>query len=311
MHDVLPPDPTSSKTPMTAIEGFGGFIRPTPMERAAGRLMRAPDHGADGGEGGDQGGDNGQAADAAQGGADGGQDGGQSSGGDAQGGDGDEASLLGGAGAEAGSGDSGKDGEEGDEGKGSGKDAQAASDVPETYELKPFTVGEGDDAIQIEIDAALLESVTPTLKEAGVTQDQLTKIAPTVVPQIQQRLVEQQADDHSALKAQWAKEVQSDKEIGGKNWTETEALAAKALDHFGAPSEKDADGNETNPFRVLLNETGLGNHPEMVRMFRKIGAALGEDSTVRGDGAAPQKVDRLEVLYPDDVPEAKSKQGAK
>lgn len=279
-------------------------IRPTAAERAAGRLMRAPDHGA--GDGGDQGGDNGQAADAAKGGADGGSDAGQSDGGSAQGDGGEDASLLGGAGAEAGSGDGGED-----DGKGgkAGKDGDGAADAPpEAYDLKLMVKdAEGNDS-PVEMDAALVEAATPILKEVGLNNDQANKLV-GLVPQIQSRLIEQQADDHSALKAQWAKDVQADKEIGGKNWTETEALAAKALDHFGAPSEKDAEGNETNPFRVLLNETGLGNHPEMVRMFRKIGAAVGEDSTVRGDGAAVHKVDRLEVLYPDDVPE-KSKQGA-
>ena len=62
-----------------------------------------------------------------------------------------------------------------------------------------------------------------------------------------------------------------------KNWTETTRLAARARDHYGAPSEI-KDGKETNEFRVLLNESGLGNHPVMIRMFRSIGADLSEEN---------------------------------
>jgi hypothetical protein len=293
---------------MTANSGFG-IIRPTPLERAAGRLMRAPDHGADGGGDGAQGG--GDGADAGKGGAaDGGSNAGQSDGSAAEAGSGDEASLLGGAGTETGSGDGGQDGQQG---KKDGGDGEGQADgAPEAYDLKLTVIEKNDKGedveTPIEMDQALVEAATPVLKKLNLTNDQANELV-GLVPQIQERVLQAQADDHSALKAQWAKEVQADKELGGKNWSATEALAAKALDHFGAPSEKDKDGNETNPFRVLLNETGLGNHPEMVRMFRKIGEAVGEDSTVRGDGAAAQKVDRLEVLYPDDVPKDQ-KQGA-
>jgi hypothetical protein len=115
-------------------------------------------------------------------------------------------------------------------------------------------------------------------------------------------------DEFAKVRADWAKEAQNDPEIGGKNWTDTQRFAAKALDHFGAPSEiKEVDGKkvETNEFRKLLNESGMGNHPVFIRMFRKIGEAVSEDGTfVRNNQVVETKLSREERLYPDDVPKA-------
>lgn len=275
------------------------MIRPTPTERAMGRLMRAPDH--DGGDGGDGGAaDDAGGGDADQGGADSGADQGN------DGADGDDTSLLGSAAADDGAGDR-DEGGEGD-GKGDDDDQSKADGPPEAYDLK-VTVkdAEGKD-VDVPIDAELLEKATPVLKEIGLTNDQANQVAalvPEIQSQIEQKLAQTQADSFSAMKADWAKEAQGDKEIGGSKWKETEALAAKALAAFGAPSEiKEVDGKnvETNPFRVLLNETGLGNHPVMIRMFRNIGEKLGEGDFVRGEGGGAQKQDRVRTLYPNDKP---------
>jgi hypothetical protein len=215
-------------------------------------------------------------------------------------GQGDDASLLGSATADTGTGD--------DKG-GTGKTETAApakddaAGVPEAYELKAFTVGEGDAATEVQIDSGLLETVTPGLKDAGVTQEQLDKLAP-LVPAIQEATLKQMNDEFSATRAAWAKQAQDDPEIGGKNFTDTVRLAAAALDHFGARSEI-KDGKETNEFRKLLNESGLGNHPVMLRMFRDIGASLGEDGTfVRATAVAEPPKTRAEILYPDDQPKS-------
>lgn len=167
--------------------------------------------------------------------------------------------------------------------------------VPEKYEISLTVKGEDGSDQAVEIDPALLETATPVLKDLGLTNDQANKVA-SLVPQVQQRFMQQQADDFAATKTQWAKEASEDSEIGGKNWKQTQTLAAKALDHFGAPADSD--------FRKLLNETGLGNHPVMIKMFRNVGAALSEETTfAQGDGRVG-KADRLSTLYPNDVPEA-------
>jgi hypothetical protein len=156
---------------------------------------------------------------------------------------------------------------------GDGATPKAADGPPETYELAPVKIaGEDGAEIEVEIDQALLAEATPFFKEAGLSNEQANQLAPLAL-KVQERILAKQADDFAALRTDWAKEAKKDKEIGGKNWAETESLAAKALDTFGA-----GEGSE---FRKLLTESGFGDHPEMIRMFRKIGEKLGEDSAIR------------------------------
>lgn len=228
----------------------------------------------------------------------GGADATQSTGSTAEG-DADQ-SLLGGAGTEAGSGDGSKDAGQAD---GDGEGAESAADgPPETYELS-VTVkdAEGKD-VPVEIDTALLEKATPLFKDAGLTNDQANKLAPLAM-EIESRVLQQQADNFDAMKADWAKDAKADKEIGGAKFDASLGLAAKALDMLGFPK-----GSE---FRKLLDDTGLGNHPDMIRAFARVGAKVGEDSDfVRSDATPPAKRDPLAEQYPDDVPSSQ-KQGAK
>lgn len=80
----------------------------------------------------------------------------------------------------------------------------------------------------------------------------------------------------------WGDEVKADKELGS---SENLAAARKAVDDFGTPE-----------FKSLLNSTGLGNHPEVVRFMSKIGKQISEDAVVRGrQGEKPR--DAANVLY--------------
>lgn len=252
-----------------------------------GRLMRAPDHDAGTGDGGDAGDpDAGKAADASnadqQGNAD---DSGSDKGGDpgaasadAKDGDADKSLMNGGA-------------KDGDDDKGDG-DKGDEPDLPEKYDITPPEGFEVNDEILAEAD--------PVFRDLKLTNEQANKLMP-LAASFAGRIAQQQADAHQAMATGWAKEAKADKELGGANWKETEALVARALDKFAGPAKNDK--GDPNPFRQLLDETKLGNHPEMIRMFRKIGAAVSEDGDLpRGDSGAAVKQDRLAVLYPNDAP---------
>lgn len=201
-----------------------------------------------------------------------------------------EGSLMGDAGAA-------KD-ETGTTVEGDGKVAEVAAEpekkpehvVPETYELtapKGFVI---NDDVKAEAE--------PVFKELGLSNEQANLLMP-LAGRFAERIATQQQDAFQAVASDWAREAQKDPEIGGSKWDETANYVAKALDNFGAPSVKDKDGNETNPFRKLLNDSKLGNHPEMIRMFRKVGERISEDSDfVRADAGAHVKPSREEVLYP-------------
>jgi hypothetical protein len=287
-----------AKTDTTGAQSLAMRIKPTPLERAMGRLMRAPDHDAGDGAADAGAADGGDAASS----GDGDGDGKAASAADAgDGADGvDDATVLGSADAGDGAGDKSGDGA-GDSAAatGDGKDDDSkdgANGLPEKYDIN-LTVkdAEGKDQ-KVELDPALIDEATPVFKELGLGNEQANKIV-ALVPQVQARMAQQQQDEFAAVKADWAKSAEQDPEIGGKNWKQSQQFAARALDAFGA--EKGSD------FRALLDDTGLGNHPEMIRMFRKIGEAVGEDGLFARGDAKPAKKSREEELYPEDVPTKK------
>ena len=195
----------------------------------------------------------------------------------------------------------------GDEGgkEGSGQTPAPVPDdegVPEAYELKLTSTNEAGEEVAQDLEPVLVEEATPIFKDLKLTNEQANKLT-ALMPKVQERLVQQQNDRFAEVRADWAKQAKEDPEIGGKNWDQTVQLSAKALDHFGAKSEKNDKGEETNEFRKLLNESGLGNHPVMLRMFRNVGAAISEDTTlIRNTSETKENLSREQILYPNDQP---------
>lgn len=161
-----------------------------------------------------------------------------------------------------------------------GKDAKDSDGQQETAEYK-VQLPEG-----MELDRGLLTEATPVLREIGLADHQVSKLLP-LVGKVQERMLQQQGDDFTALRTEWASQSTSDREMGGSRWSETMRLADIAMNAGGATK-----GSE---FRQLLDESGLGNHPAFVRVFRKLGQQL-----AAGKGSRAAKPDRLAVLYPDD-----------
>lgn len=157
--------------------------------------------------------------------------------------------------------------------------AEAAKEV--VYEFKM------PDGVELKSEA--VDELKATAKEFGLTQEQAQRIADLGVKQAQgfaAQLVEQQ----KSLTTQWAEETTTDKEIGGDKLPENLGVAKKALDSFGTPALK-----------TLLNQSGLGNHPEIVRFMVKAGKAISEDGKLITGSAA--QTDRANTpienrLYP-------------
>lgn len=149
------------------------------------------------------------------------------------------------------------------------KDKKPAA--PEKYE---FAAPEGQ-----ELDANALSVFEPIAKELGLTQEQAQKLV-DIYPQIQQ----QQAEAWSKQGEEWREQVKSDKEIGGDKYTANVGNAQKALDQFGSPA-----------LREYLETTLLGNHPELVRFFAKVGKAVSEDTMVMPNNGG--QLSTADLLY--------------
>lgn len=154
-----------------------------------------------------------------------------------------------------------------------GKPAEKAG-APEKYE---FTQAEA-------FDAKVIGEFSEVAKELNLPQDAAQKILDKVAPVIQAR----QAEAMEAARTEWVNTAKADKEFGGDKLAENLAVAKKALDQFGTPE-----------LRTLLNESGLGNHPEVIRMMFRAGKAISEDRFVAGGVGGPSASrDAARALYP-------------
>ncbi|HDC4645015.1 TPA: peptidase [Enterobacter kobei] len=152
---------------------------------------------------------------------------------------------------------------------------QKQEGAPEKYE---FTTGEG-----VELDTEALKDFEPVARDLNLTNEQAQKLVdayPKILAGVQQR----QAEAWQAQTEQWAADVKADKEIGGDKLTANLSAAQRAMDLFGSPALKE-----------YLEGTGLGNHPELVKTFIKIGKAMSEDGMV--DGSNQGQRSAAEVLY--------------
>lgn len=155
------------------------------------------------------------------------------------------------------------------------KDEQKPEGAPEKYE---FQAGEG-----VELDAEALKDFEPVARDLNLTNEQAQKLVdayPKILAGVQQR----QTEAWQAQTEQWAADVKADKEVGGDKLTANLSAAQRALDQFGTPE-----------LREYLDGTGLGNHPELVKAFIKVGKAMSEDGVITGKESGQRSA--AEVLY--------------
>lgn len=214
-------------------------------------------------------------------------------------GDGDDSSasdtpdpVLGG-----GSGDNTDDSADGDDGADSnpsgdgdgdadGDDTDADDQVPEgDYE---FEMPDG-----VELDEAMVTTMSPVFKELGITQGQANKLVEAYTEQMQTQAGEL-AQSHVDRIQKWTDDAQADKEIGGENWDGTVKKANAVLDKLGTPE-----------LAAALAETGMSNHPEMIRFVSRVGTAFGDDSFELGDNVDKEDVSTEEGWYGNTTPNTK------
>lgn len=132
--------------------------------------------------------------------------------------------------------------------------------APDKYEFK---APEGQS-----YDQKVLTLFGEAAKAANLTQDAAQKLIESMAPALATRQMEEVA----ATQKGWLEASNSDKEFGGEKLQQNLGVAKKALETFGTPE-----------LSKLLDETGLGNHPEVLRMLFRAGNAISEDTVVTGN----------------------------
>ena len=144
------------------------------------------------------------------------------------------------------------------------KPTEAAPAEPTaTIEYTDFTIPDG-----LTMDETVLSEYKDTVKELGLSQENAQKLIGFGAMA--------QAKALEKISTQWVADSTADKEFGGDKLQENLAIASKARDAFATPELKE-----------LLETSKLGNHPELIRAFYRIGKAMSEDKLVPGT-RAPQ-----------------------
>jgi hypothetical protein len=148
--------------------------------------------------------------------------------------------------------------------------------APDKYEIKP---AEG-----ITIDDALLSDVTPSLKEAGLSNDQLNKLAPIATKIQEKAIAAYVAQGNKALEDQNLAELKASKEALGAKWPEQMALVAKARDRFFSEDSR----------KILAQH---GNNIHLINDLVKLGTLISEGKFVDGKPVGAEK-SAAEIMFP-------------
>ena len=96
------------------------------------------------------------------------------------------------------------------------------------------------------------------------------------------------SDSYNQTVKDWVTEAKADPEIGGDAYAENVGIAKRGIDSFGTPKLVE-----------VLEQTGLGSHPEFIRLFIRIGKTIKEDDPGGTGGAGGEELTGAQILYPD------------
>lgn len=149
--------------------------------------------------------------------------------------------------------------------------------VPEKYDLK---LPEGS-----VLDAKSVEKVSSYAKEKGLSNVQAQEILEREHSAVADFVNAQKAHMDEKVSS-WQSALTSDAELGGEALKANAELSSRVVTRFGS-----------DEFKKILKDTGLGNHPELVRVFSRIGKSMGDDQLVLPGSQPVSKRSHVDVLY--------------
>ena len=151
--------------------------------------------------------------------------------------------------------------------------ANAEAPAPAAGEAKPDGEAKADAPLELKlpdgfaVDDAVLGEFKALATEAKLAPEQAQKLVDFHV-RAQESVYAKAQESFDAQAKAWQAETKADKEIGGREFEGTLKHARLALSRFGTPELTQA-----------LEQSGLGNHPEVVRLLARVAKATAEDSS--------------------------------
>ena len=160
-------------------------------------------------------------------------------------------------------------GAEGADASGKAADADAGDTVPESYDL------------QVPKDSLLkptdVDRLKAEAKDMGLTNEEAQDYLDANDKAVASFHAAQMAEVKE-IRDGWVKTAQSDKEIGGDNLKPSAELGRRAIEKY----------DPSGTFKELLNVSGYGDHPEVIRFFARIGKAMANDVLVHPKASSPE-----------------------
>lgn len=180
--------------------------------------------------------------------------------------------------------------------EGDKKDAEPAKAADSTKDTakdaEKDTAAEKDAPLELKLpdgfvkDEVVLGEFQGLAKELGLKGEHAQKLVDLHV-KMQESFIAQVQQEQAAQAAEWRKQVESDTATYGKQPYEAiVATATRAMERYGTPE-----------LRQVLNDTGLGNHPALIKFVYGIGKSMREDSVAGTSGPGAGSRERT----PEDV----------
>lgn len=155
---------------------------------------------------------------------------------------------------------------------------------PEKYDFSALKLPEG-----VVLHEPIMQAIEPLFRKYGLTQDAASELI----------------SEHAKALAKVETEAETKRESDFKDWMKTTVTNHQAAirKEWGAQYDVNMATAQKGMARVfsaeakaLLDETGLGNHPEFVKAFYAVGKMVSEDTPPNGALPATRKSD-AEVFY--------------
>jgi hypothetical protein len=181
--------------------------------------------------------------------------------------------------------------------EGEKKDGSQSDEPAPLPSFEPFEAPEGitlDDvaisAFTKELGEFELASKADHAEVAKLGQSLLTKHVAAIQDTVQ-KLQKAYEDAWAKQTQDWRTQFESDAEIGGNHKDTTVNAARESIRRFG--------GTETQQkeFRDLMQKTGLGNHPAMIRMLANINLAKAEGKIIPASTPVAQPKGKMQKMY--------------
>ena len=134
---------------------------------------------------------------------------------------------------------------------------EAKTEEYKELDMAAFKMPEG-----VAFDESFAEDFKGIAKELNLDQDKAQKLVDLQTKYNESHAAKVDANFKSQVKT-WGEETKAEL---GANYKQELVKVAKAINTFGTPE-----------LRTLLNDTGLGNHKEVVKFFLNVGAKVSED----------------------------------